>query len=235
MKTCRDISCNECSVRYSSIFCNSDSSDISLIEAAKSYRLYKKGEILFTEGTPARALLCIRTGKIKISQGGAYGREHIMALAAQGDVLGYRAILDDGIYSSTAIALEDSQVCFIPATVFSDLLKQNNGLALKISILLAAELKEANSKLIATAQQPVKERIAQSLLFMVKYYGFEPDGATINMVITREELANMAGTTRETATRMLYAMRDSGILGLPGKKITVRDIRLLEGLSHAEG
>ena len=99
--------------------------------------------------------------------------------------------------------------------------------------LLSDELKEAERKITNTAQLPVKNRIAQSLLSLKKNYGVEGDNKTINVSIKREELANLAGTTRETATRLLYELQEQNLIELVGKKIKILDEKLLNSLSNA--
>ena len=97
--------------------------------------------------------------------------------------------------------------------------------------MLSNELREAEQKITHTAQRPVRDRIAQCLLILKKNYGVEPDGATINMIIKREDLANLAGTTRESATRLLYDLQEQKIIELVGKKIKIIDEQKLIGIA----
>jgi CRP/FNR family transcriptional regulator, polysaccharide utilization system transcription regulator len=231
-KVCKPCVCNVCPVRRESILHGLDIDTLAGLDLAKQCTVYKKGEILFIEGHPARGLFCIKSGKIKMSRMGVEGREQIIDLIRDGDAIGYRAILDDDIYSCTAVALEDSQVCFIPRTSFYQLLENNGQLALRIAHLLAEELKEADRKLTTIVQQPVRDRITQSILLLKKNYGLEEDGSTINVVISREDMAKLAGTTRETATRMLYELQRMGVIMLIAKKIKILDEQMLQALSH---
>ena len=98
-------------------------------------------------------------------------------------------------------------------------------MALEIIHLFSEELKKIESNLTKITQGPVKERIAQSLLLLKNKYGFDSDQATINITIKREELANMAGTTRETATRILYSFQEEKLIQLIGKKIKIVDLK----------
>ena len=87
--------------------------------------------------------------------------------------------------------------------------------------LLATELKEAESKIINLAQKPVIERLAEALIMLKEYYGNEDDDNSLNINITREEIANIIGTATETAIRLLSELKKEGILDLSGKKITI--------------
>lgn len=233
MKEEREHNCSACKARINSIFKELKGDALNKLDEAKSCKQYHKGEVIFNEGSFPRGLFCVQSGKIKLSQIGADGKEQILHLAHDGDVMGYRAILGKDTYSCSALALEDSKVCFIPKTQFNNLVENNGKLTLQIVHLLTDELKEAERKITNTAQQPVKNRIAQSLISLIKNYGFEQDQTTINVSIKREELANLAGTTRETATRLLYDLQEQKIVELAGKKIKILNELLLNNLANS--
>lgn len=233
MKIEQPISCSACSARFNSIFKELKSDELEQLEQGKSCKQYDKGEVIFNEGAYPRGLFCIQSGKIKLSQVGADGKEQIVHLAHDGDIMGYRAILGEDTYSCSAMALEESKVCFIPKPDFNNLIEKNSKLTLQIVHLLSDELKQAERKITSTAQQPVKNRLAHSLLALKKNYGVETDNKTINISIKRKELANLAGTTRETATRLLYEMQEQKLIELSGKKIKILDEQLLNIMANA--
>lgn len=233
MKEEKAHNCSACKARFNSIFKELNGDALNEIDEAKSCKQYHKGEVIFNEGSFPRGLFCVQSGKIKLSQIGADGKEQIVHLAHDGDVMGYRAILGEDTYSCSALALEDSKVCFIPKIQFNNLVEHNSKLTLQIVHLLTDELKEAERKITNTAQQPVKNRIAQSLISLIKNYGFEQDQMTINVSIKREELANLAGTTRETATRLLYDLQEEKMVELAGKKIKILNELLLNNLANS--
>jgi CRP-like cAMP-binding protein len=189
--------------------------------------MIEKGGTVFQEGSYPGGLYCVDNGKIKIVQLGIDGKEQILHLAKNGDVMGYRAILSGDKYSCSAIALEDSALCFIPKEVFQSMVKDNSNIALHLIHLFSRELKDAERKITTIAQRPVKERLAQSILLLKESYGFEKDGMTIHIVITREEIANIAGTTRETAIRFLSEFNQDKIIELTGKKIKILQLKNL--------
>lgn len=216
-----------------SIFMDLSHDDLNKLDTIKHCQLYKKGEELFHEGSYPRGLYCVQSGKIKVMQTGTDGKEQIVHLIHDGNIMGHRAILSDDTYSCSAIAMEDSHVCFIPKAPFYQMVENNSKLALKIAHLLSDELKEAEQKITHTAQHPVKDRVAQALLILKKNYGMEADEQTINVVVKREELANLAGTTRETATRLLYELQDQKIIELNAKKIKLINVSMLIEIAHS--
>jgi CRP/FNR family transcriptional regulator len=148
--------------------------------------------------------------------------------------MGHRAILGDDQYSCSSMAIEDSQVCFIPKDTFQRMLDGNPKLALRIAHLLSDELKELEKKVTHSVQNTVKERLAESILKLIDNYGFKPDQQTIDVLVTREDLANLAGTTRETATRYLYEFQTNAIIELHKKHIKVVHLKRLIEYSHSK-
>lgn len=227
MQDLHDTNCHNCKQHSKSIFCALKSDELEFVNQAKRCRVYQKGEIIFQEGAGPKGIYCIESGKVKISQLGLDGKDQILHLAKDGDVMGYRATLSGDLFSCSATAIEKSNICFVPKDVFIKLVGSNSKLALEIIHLFSSELKKIETNLTKITQRPVKERIAQSLLLLKNKYGLESDGSTINITVKREEIANLAGTTRETATRVLYHFQEEKIIELIGKKIKILNLKLL--------
>ncbi len=213
--------CSNCGARPQSVFCELDTIDLQLLESTKHALSVAKGELIFEERSIPRGLYCVSKGKIKITQTGVDGKEQIVHLAKDGDILGYRAILSGDAYSCSARALEAASLCFIPKTTFFLLVEKDAQLALRIMHLFSKELKASEQKITSIAQRPVKERIAQSLLLLRECYGVEADGVTIALAITCEDIANLVSATRETAARLLFELKEDQIIGFVGKKIEI--------------
>jgi len=197
--------------------------DIEVIDSLKTCQYFKKGETIFEEGNYPHGIYCINSSKVKITQTGVDGREHIIHLCTDGDVMGYRAILSGDKYSGSATAFENSSICFIPTSVFTTMVERDPKFAFKIITLLSHELKNAERHVTDIAEKSVKERLAQGLLLLQEIFGFESDDRTINIVMTREDIANMIGTARETAIRLLSELDKESIITLDGKKIKIID------------
>lgn len=227
MQNSHDTNCHNCKKNTKSIFCVLTSDELEVVNQAKRCRVYQKGEIIFEEGAGPKGIYCIESGKVKVSQLGLDGKDQILHLAKDGDVMGYRATLSGDLFSCSAIAIEQSSICFVPKDIFTHLVGSNSKLALEIIHLFSSELKKIETNLTKITQRPVKERIAQSLLLLKNKYGLETDGSTINITVKREEIANLAGTTRETTTRVLYHFQDENIIALIGKKIKILNLKLL--------
>lgn len=219
--------CETCGSRHKSIFCHLEMEGLALFTASKSCMSFKKGQIIFYEGGHPLGIFCVSNGKVKVAHTGQDGKEQITRLAKEGDVLGYRAMLSGERYNASAVALDDTELCFIPRDVFFNVLKSSHNLSLEVIRLLATELRKAENTMTDLAQKPVRERTAEALLFLKETYGFEEDGATINVILSREDIANLVGTATETAIRLLSEFKHDKIVEFIGKKIKILDMKKL--------
>jgi CRP/FNR family transcriptional regulator len=169
-------------------------------------------------------VFCVNYGKIKLSKLGDDGKEQILRLVKAGDLLGYRSLLGEDKYFASAVVMEDAGVCFIPKHLFMGILQKDGVLSMEIMKLLSDDLKKADQHFTHMAQKPVRERLAEALLFIKETYGYEADGKTLNLKITREELANLVGTATETVIRLLSDFKHDNLVLLEGKKILIQDL-----------
>lgn len=224
--------CETCQARFGSIFCNLSEDELVNVSIQKHCNFYLKGQQIFTEGNSPTGLHCVNKGKIKVSQSGFEGKEQIIRLAKEGDILGYRSLISGEAYTASAIAIEDSKVCIIPKNLFFEMIQKNPDITGRIMKLLASDLKDAENKITNLAQKPVIERLAEAILMLKEYYGFVRDENSLNITITREEIANIVGTATETAIRILSELKREGIIALDGKKIKILNIDALIKLAN---
>jgi CRP-like cAMP-binding protein len=216
--------CEHCQHRVPPIFWKAEPHNLAEIDAVKVCSLYRKGQVIFHEGAYPFGIYCINSGKIKLSHSGDDGRDQIIRLVKAGDVIGYKALLSGERYTATAIALEDAAVCFIPKDLFLNILQKDAGLSFEMMRILSSELRKAELKITHLAQKPVRERLAETLLFIRETYGLEEDGQTLNVRLSREEIANLVGTATESAIRLLSEFRKEGLIELQGKKIRLMNM-----------
>jgi CRP/FNR family transcriptional regulator len=199
----------------------------SLSDSKKCIR-YGKGQYIFHEGSMPYGVYCVNDGKIKVSKIGDTGKEQILRLVKSGDVLGYRSLLANEMYNASAVAMEDSSICFIPRETFTSMVDKSKTLSKKIIELLSHNLSFAEDQIVNIAQKSVRERVAETILLLRETYGYEADNATLNLTLTRDDIANLVGTATESVIRMLSEFNKEGLVELKGKKIKILDqVKLL--------
>ncbi len=226
--------CADCASRVSSAFASLPESELPILSTQKICRWYRKGTSLYYANDRAAGLYCVHDGKVKVVRISSDGREQILRLAKPGDALGYRALLGDGMHSTSAVALEDAHVCFIPREMFFSLISSRPVFSLRLFELLSTELEETERKVVEMAQKPVRERLAEALLLLKSTYGLKEDNRTLNVKITREDLASIVGSATESVIRNLTELKAEGVVGLEGRSILVLDSPALMKVANVE-
>ncbi len=214
----------ECSFQFHPIFKHLTEEEIELVNFEKKCDFYSRGDILYHEGRKMTGFYCVNKGIVKIYKTGIDGKEQIIAFAQKGNILGYRSILSDENACTTAKIIEDAILCFLPSHLLIDLVKKNSPFSFEIMKLTCQELGEANSYITDIAQKTVRERLAEILIQLKDKFGLDMDN-TLNISLTREELANIVGTATESVIRLLSEFKDDNYVELNGRKIIILDIK----------
>jgi len=193
---------------------------------------YKKGDIIYKEGDKPNGLICLSKGKVKIFKEGVGGREQIVRMAKPIGFIGYRALFAEQNYLASAEAIEDIVICTIEKETLYKVLRSNPDLSFNIIRSLASELGFSNNRTVTLTQKHIRGRLAESLLFLKDIYGFEEDGATIKVYLSREDIANLSNMTTSNAIRTLSTFASEKIIALDGRKIKISDFKTLEKISE---
>jgi CRP/FNR family transcriptional regulator len=206
--------------------------ELERLSNKKSFMLFKKGQYIFKEKSEPKGLFCIHDGNVKITKVSEDGKEQIVRLAKSGNFIGYRALLCNDIYQASAIALEDTHVCFYNKEIYFDLLYSKPEIAAQTIKVLTRDLRFAENMMLNMAQKHVKGRIAEILLMLEEFYGvYEKDG-TINATFKREDIGHLVGTTTETSIRVISDFVKDNLIELKGKRIKLLDKGRISELSN---
>ena len=225
-KTHKYVTCETCGARKSSLFgglCNTDLDDLNV---QKTCNYYKKNQPLFLEGSTPRGVFCVNGGKVKIFIRGEEGKEQIIHIAKEGEIVGFRAMFSGEPYKVAASTIEECNICFIGKADFLNIVDTNPSLRNGIMRELSKELADRATFITNMAQKSVRERLAFSLVLLNDIYS----GKMINL--TREDLANFVGTATETLIRLLKDFKDEELIQTHTRKIEILDH---EGLLHLAG
>jgi CRP/FNR family transcriptional regulator len=225
IKSYKQITCSICATK-SNLFINTlTDSELSELEKSRGCSYYKKQDSLFVEGSFPRGVFCLNQGKVKVFARGDEGKEQIIHIAKQGEIIGFRAMLSGDAYKVSAETLEECAVCFITKEEFFKMIDSNTEFRNEIIKGLSKELGEKAVSITDMAQKSVRERIASSLLQLKDIYGEEP----INL--SREDLANYVGTATETLIRFLKEFKEEGLINIQTRKVFIIDSAKLHKIS----
>jgi CRP-like cAMP-binding protein len=148
-----------------------------------------------------------------------------------GELLGQRSMISEEPANLSAVALEDMEVCFIPKSEILGFFNTNNEFSMNVMKSICGDLKDADDHMVSMAQKSVKQRLAETLLYLEETFGKNEDN-TLHIQLSREELAGMIGTATESCIRLLSEFNKLGIIELVGKKILLKDKLKLKRLSE---
>lgn len=219
--------CEQCIVReFSSLKALNKDELVKLANCKESYMI-RRGEPIFTEGENVQGIFCIKEGVCKMTKLSPNGNEQIVKLIAKGELLGQRSMISEEPVNLSAVALEDMEVCFIPKSEVMRFFNQNNQFSMNVMRTICGDLKEADDHLVTMAQKSVKQRLAETLIYLQETFGVAEDNS-LNLKLSREELAGMIGTATESCIRLLSEFNKNGLIALSGKKITLLDLPKLK-------
>ncbi|MHB8157035.1 MAG: Crp/Fnr family transcriptional regulator [Desulfocucumaceae bacterium] len=192
-------------------------------------RTYQKGRIIFVEDEPGEAVFFLREGRVKISKQADDGREQILHFIHPGEMFAEVVLFDGGDYPATAEAVEDSRIGMIKNSDMERITLENSGIALGILKIMSRRLRMAQKQINDLALMDTSRRMASTLLFLVAEQGVPGEcGIVIDMSLTNQDLANMIGTSRETANRILSDMRRQKALQVNNRQIIITDMKKLK-------
>lgn len=224
--------CVGCPTRARSVMNDIPDELLRELEAVKVTNIYKKGQTIFYEGNKPYGVYCLKSGNVKLYKTNTEGKAFITNVTGGGALLGYRYFFTEEMYSASSEAIEDTVVCFIDKERFLELLKKYPPFAMKLLTLMGEEIRSSEKSVASMAYNSTNERIAAMILQLKETYGVKFDDETIkiNIQLSRNDLAGLAGTTTETIVRTLSWLKEKDLVKTVNKFLHITDLKGLEQL-----
>lgn len=192
---------------------------------------FKKGKLVFyQEGIPTGVFL-LQKGKAKIYKTGVYGKDQIFYIYKEGDLFGYHALLCNEQYEDSCEVLEDAEILFFNKYDFNLLLQKIPSLQTLLIQNMSHEFGVLVNTITILAQKNLRERLALYLLVLHERY-LQDHQSTI--VLPRQDLANIIGTTRESLGRLLKEFKEAGWIRIQQRSITLLEMERLKQVAEVE-
>lgn len=206
------------------VFSEFSDDELRAVVELVSERSFKKGVTIFHEGQPGTAFYIVKSGRIKVYKLAEDGRELILGVFGDGALFGDVPVFDGGPYPAGAATLVDTRVYFINRDDFERLVTGHPEMALKVIRVLGRRLRQAHGFVMDIAMKSAPQRLSSLLLKLADEYGVETDeGVLLDVPLTRQEIAELMGVSRETAIRELSKFSQGGTIRLDGKRIILLD------------
>ena len=193
----------------------------------RSTNSYKKKQLIYSEGNHPARLYYILKGKIKTYKVNEDGKELTIGLYNEGDFLGYTALLEEAVYKESAEAIDDCEIAIIPKEDFEYLLNNNKEVTRKFIQLLAKNVTDREQQLLGLAYNSLRKRVADALITLQNKFHKHSE-EKFSMHISREDLANIAGTATESLIRTLSDFKNEKLIEIKeGNIIIMNEKKLL--------
>lgn len=196
----------------------------------RSSNVYKKKQIIYSEGNKPYRMYYVLRGKVKVYKTNEEGKEFVTGLYSEGDFFGYMAMLEGTSYKETAEALEETELANIPREDFEQLINNNKEVMQKFIKLLANNVTDMEQQLLNIAYNSLRKKVADAIMTIYTKYGNGNKGFKID--ISRENLANIAGTAKESVIRTLSDFKDEKLIDIVQGDIVVLDEKKLANLAN---
>lgn len=226
------IHCTDCTVKDCSVLRNCTVECLDIISANKKVYLFVPGQRILMEGNQARGIHFIEEGKVKIFKSDNKGQEIILRFARPGDIIGYNIMEETAEYHVSAMAMTNTITCFIDALTFKELTRRFPELAIELLKFYKEQLQLTEKKSLNLATMNVPEKVADALLTMYEAYGATGKKRTLNLALSRQDIANLAGTTKEQVSKVISELKAKGLIDAKGKQIDLLNIDALNAITR---
>lgn len=203
-----------------------------MLKEARAVR-HPKNSNVFEQGQEAHSLFLLLNGHVRAEKTTPEGKQIVVRYVSAGEVFGVAQAIGLRHYPATAVAVVDSVSLAWPSTAWPRLVEQHPALATNALQTVGQRLQEAHTRVIEMTTEEVERRIAHALLRLVKQAGRKVErGIEIDFPISRQDVAEMTGTTLHTVSRVLSAWEQQGLVESGRQRITIRDPHRLFGVAE---
>jgi len=196
---------------------------VQLLTDDRNVNIYKKKQLIYSEGNRPSRLYYIQKGRVKIYKINEDGKELVMGVYKEGDFLGFVALLEGTAYKEMAAAMEDVELAVIPKEDFDELMSNHPGISRQFIMMMAQHIAEQEQLLLSLAYSSLRKKVARALMFLNKKYKTSID-------ISRENLAAVAGTATESVIRTLGDFKNEKLIDINEGMIVIVDEKKLENI-----
>jgi CRP/FNR family transcriptional regulator len=211
------------------IFGGLDESEREMVARRARKKHFEAGELLFQEGDRCLGLHIVAAGRVRIFKSSPSGREQVLAIEGPGSTVAELPVFDGGNYPASAIAVDPTEIMFLPREEFRAFCLERPEVALKVLAAVGSRLRRLVDLIEELSFTTVRQRLAVQLVRLAKTSASKTDeGVAFDLPDSHQEMAHKMGTVRELVSRNLTRLAAEGMLKLDGRHILVRDLARLE-------
>jgi CRP-like cAMP-binding protein len=217
------------------LFAGLGPADLDAVVAAARAVRYPKGKDVFAQDEEARAFFVLLNGRLRVMKLTPDGQQVVVRFVTEGELFGVATAMGRTTYPATATAVVDSVALAWPTSAWPGLLARHPSLAVNAMQTIGSRLQDAHTRVVELSTKQVEQRVAHALLRLAKQAGRKVEaGVEIDFPISRQDVAEMTGTTLHTVSRLLSAWEGEGLVEGGRQRIVIRDPHRLFRLAEGE-
>ena len=201
----------------------------------KQHFTFEKGELIVRENEAIQGVYFISTGVAKVMLNGVQGRPLIIRLLQPGEVFGHRINARHKIHPATIVAIEKTNVCFIPLSSFLQFFNSDQTFAQGVINQYLNDVREVELRTLYLAHKTVRQKVAGAMLQIAKAYQYQHDAKGIRIHLERQEIADLASTTKEQVSKILFDLKEEGLINFRAKHFKFLNTELLQQIVDGRG
>jgi CRP-like cAMP-binding protein len=205
------------------------------VQRASFRKRFAAGEAIVRQGDPPATVYVVVVGRLRVTQTTLDGQQVIIRYLGPGEVVGYAALVDGDAHPGSVIAVDDCHLIGWSATVVRDIMSRHSLIAINVARILGGRYLDMQVRLRELSTEKVERRIAHTILRLVEQAGRRTArGIEIAFPLSRQDLAEMSGTTLHTVSRTLSAWEERGIVDCGRRRVVVAKSQLLESIAEEQ-
>jgi len=233
----RKIACTTCPIRETKCIAGAPEDEAGEFASRSIRAIYKRRQVVFHEGAPATGLYVVCSGAVKVYQSDRFGRDYILDIAGPGEILGDLLADVRESYSTSAEALTDAQLCYLPREQLIEFVYSCPACGMRILAMLSSSLAAVRRQVRALALKGAESRLAELLIKLARASGkaTSDGGKRIVLDCSRKQIAEMVGVSTETVIRLLGRLKEKHLILTHRRELIITDEDKLAALANPDG
>ncbi len=223
--TC-DGQCSSCFSNSNTLIAHSSNNTRQQLDENRVQLNYKKGELIFKKGLHPQGVFCLSRGKVMVTQSDSNGNTIITQLLNGVEFVGLADFFAKSAYQTSAVAMEDSVLCFFSNEIITKAIKEDSGFVNQVMEALSRHYIDSNQRILTLTKKNMRARVAKAIIELNSIFGITNDGF-IDVYLKRSEIGMLCNMSEANVIRMISDLNKQGVILSEGKRIKIENAKLL--------
>ncbi|MCU7551067.1 Crp/Fnr family transcriptional regulator [Chitinophagaceae bacterium LB-8] len=227
--------CYTCRIKSCSFLKDCSKNVLEEISDLKQHFTFERGELIVRENEEINGVYFISSGVAKVMLNDVQGRPLIIRLLQPGEVFGHRINNKHKIHPASIVAIEKTNICFVPLSCFLKFFSSDKTFFQGVINQYLNDVRDVELRTLFLAYKTVRQKVAGAMLQIAKAYQYQHDAKGIRIHLERQEIADLASTTKEQVSKILFDLKSEGLINFRAKHFKYINTEALQGILDGSG